>query len=83
MSPVLIELIKTVGQLSSREIWLLVNHMMNQLQHESDQEAPTRLTWMDAAGMSPNLMRGVDAQAFINDLRNEWDEREKGLKSAL
>ena len=36
-------------------------------------EEPTRVSIMGLHSLDAEIWRGVDAQAYVNELRNEWD----------
>jgi ribosomal 50S subunit-associated protein YjgA (DUF615 family) len=45
------------------------------LPEAADTEAPKR-SLRELRGLGKALWQGVDAQAYVNDLRREWDEGE-------
>lgn len=82
MSPLLKQVLDDVGRLSWGEKWQLVGHMMTQLQSQAAGVEQPRKSWLGMAGLAPSPLQGVDAQDFVNELRDEWDEREQGLREA-
>jgi hypothetical protein len=80
MSPSLQQLINELEQLAPEEQWQVIGHLMSQLQHRAVVTAKPRKSWQEVEGVAPNLLGGVDAQEYVNSLRNEWDEREQQLR---
>ncbi len=81
MSP-LQQVLSELDRLTPEEQWQVIGHLMNQLQHRAVMTAKPERVWQELEGVAPNLMAGVDAQNFVNSLRDEWDEREQQLKSS-
>jgi hypothetical protein len=79
MSALLQQVLKEINQLTPEEQWQVMGHLMNQLQHRAVVTAKPTKSWQEVEGVAPNLLGGVDAQDFVNSLRDEWDEREQQL----
>ena len=80
MSALLQQVLKEINQLTPEEQWQVMGHLMNQLQHRAVVSAKLTKSWQEVEGVAPNLLGGVDAQDFVNSLRDEWDEREQQLR---
>ena len=79
MSPSLQQLINELDQLAPEEQWQVIGHLMSQLQQRAVVTAKPRKSWQEVEGVAPDLLKGVDAQEYVNSLRDEWDEREQQL----
>ncbi len=71
MSPSLQQLINELDQLAPEEQWQVIGHLMNQLQHRAVVTAKPRKSWQEVEGVAPDLLKGVDAQEYVNSLRDE------------
>jgi hypothetical protein len=80
VSPLLKQVLDDVNRLTWGEKWQLVGHMMTQLQSQTVVMERPRKSWLEMAGLAPNLLKGLDAQDFVNGLRDEWDDREQKLR---
>jgi len=78
MSPLLQEILKQAEQLTSEERLELVQKVLAGLdQLESiDQIKPAKHRVSEFCGIAPHLLGGQDAQEWVNELRDEWSERE-------
>lgn len=79
MSVLLQQILNELDQLTPEEQWQVIGHLMSQLQHRAVVTAKPTKSWQEVEGDAPNLLGGVDAQEYINSLRDEWDEREQQL----
>ncbi|MEP0917402.1 hypothetical protein NC981_11260 [Leptolyngbya sp. DQ-M1] len=73
MSPRLQQVLAEIAQLTSEER----SQLIEQVQQMQTLEAQPRKSWQDLEGAAPNLLNGEDAQAWINRIRDEWDDREQ------
>jgi len=76
MSTAVIELVKQASGLSTAEKLELAMAMLEQTRATIEPQK-SLLKWRDIRGIYPNLLDGEDAQAWVNRMRDEWDEREK------
>jgi hypothetical protein len=79
MNSVLQQILNELAQLTPEEQWQVMGYLMNQLQHRAVVTAKPTKSWQEIEGVAPNLLGGVDAQDYVNSLRDEWDEREQQL----
>lgn len=49
--------------------------MARDLAQAGDCEAPRTHSLLELEGVGANLWQGVDAQAYVRELREEWDHR--------
>ena len=73
MSPRLQQVLTEIAQLTSEER----SQLIKQVQQMQTLEAQPKKSWQDLEGIAPNLLNGEDAQAWINRIRDEWDERDR------
>ena len=66
-------LAKKVRQLSHQQALEMMAILTQQLQRTAPLNKQT--SWLDFAGIAPNLLDGQDAQTWINELREtEWEK---------
>ena len=82
MSSLLQQILSQIDQLTPQEQMQVVGHLMNQLQNRSVITEKLRRSWHDLEGAVPNLLGGEDAQEWVNQLRDEWDERDLRLRES-
>ena len=70
-SSTLNEILQTIPQLSQDEILELIAYLAQQAQQPAAQHET--YYWGDLAGIAPDLLKGQDAQEWINNSRREWD----------
>jgi len=49
--------------------------LMQMIQETLDQPKVKKHSIMELAGLGAEIWEGVDAQEYVNQLRNEWDHR--------
>ena len=82
MSPLLQEVLKQAEQLTPEDRRELIRQISYGLTNLPVSEKPKhRLS--EFRGIAPNLLQGKDAQDWVNELREEWDEREQNLRTGL
>lgn len=65
------EILQTVPRLSHTEVLDLIAYLAQQAKH---MDAPQETYyWRDLAGIAPDLLKGQDAQSWVNEMRQEWD----------
>lgn len=77
MSPQLQQVLLEIEQLTLEEQLEVISHTTEQLKRRTGGNQ-TKRSWRELRGIVPNLLDGKDAQEWVNELRNEWDEREVG-----
>jgi hypothetical protein len=82
MSPLLEEVLKQVEQLTPEDRRELIRQVSQGL---ADQPGSKRLKHRlsEFRGIAPDLLQSKDAQEWVNELRDEWDEREQHLREGL
>ncbi len=78
MSPQLQQVLQEIEQLTLEEQLEVISHTTEQLKRRAEGKSQTKRRWQELRGIAPNLLDGKDAQQWVNELRNEWDEREVG-----
>jgi hypothetical protein len=80
MSPLLHKVLNELDQLTPDEQLQVMGHLANRLRNRVVMTEKQKRSWQELEGVAPNLMKGADAQVFVNQLRDEWDERENQLR---
>ena len=68
-----------IDQLSLVEQMQVLEHLVKQIKQSVDSVAVTqkpKYKVTDFYGIAPNLLGGEDAQEWVNQIRDEWEERE-------
>jgi hypothetical protein len=76
MSPQLQQVLHEIEQLTKDEQLEVISHTTEQLKCRAGVKSQIKRSWRELRGIAPNLLDGKDAQQWVNELRNEWDERE-------
>lgn len=63
-----------IKPLSATERLRLVARMTADLAEEND-ENPQKRSIMELHGLGAEIWRGIDAQEYVNKLRDEWEHR--------
>lgn len=53
----------------------LVSVAAQDLAEEESQTAPRKRSLLELEGLGAELWEGIDAQEYVNELRQEWDHR--------
>ena len=80
MSPHLEAVLQSITQLSSREMLEVISYITEQLKQQAEPEVQVRRSWRELRGVAPNILGGQDAQDWVNQQRDEWEDRQIGLK---
>ncbi len=75
MSPLLEQILQEIEQLSPDEQKKLSERLAERIKSFETVSQPKR-SWQELRGIAPNILGGKDAQAWVNELRDEWEERE-------
>jgi hypothetical protein len=81
MSQLLQEVLKQAEQLTPDDRLELIRLVAEGLKKPEMPEVNVKRSWRELRGLAPNLLGGKDAQAWVNELRIEWDEREARLRA--
>ncbi|WP_017655151.1 hypothetical protein [Fortiea contorta] len=76
MSSQLEAILKQAQGLSTEEQLELIRQLTEQVSTQSETQAKPKRQVTDFYGIAPNLLSGMDAQEWVEQLRSEWDERE-------
>jgi hypothetical protein len=79
MSPLLEKILQEIEQLSPDEQKQLSERLAERVKSSEVVNQPKR-SWQELRGIAPNILGGRDAQEWVNELRNEWEERELKLR---
>ncbi len=83
MSPLLQQVLQEIEQLTPEEQLEVISHAAEQLKRRTALQTQSKRSWRELRGIAPNLLGGQDAQEWVNQLRREWDDREKQLFDGL
>lgn len=83
MSPQLEAVLKQALGLSPSEQLELIQHLTGQVSTQPETEIRPKRKVTEFYGVAPNLLSGMDAQVWVNNFRDEWDEREDTSCSPL
>ncbi len=81
MSPLLQQVLQQIEQLTTEEQLEVISHATEQLKKRT--VPPKKRKLSEFRGIAPNLLAGKDAQEWVNELRDEWDERERKIFEGL
>lgn len=79
MSPLLEQILQEIEQLSPDEQKQLSERLTERVKSSEVVSQPKR-SWQELRGIAPNILGGRDAQEWVNELRNEWEERETRMR---
>lgn len=68
-----------IDQLTLVEQMRVLEHLVKQMKQSVEAVTVTpkpKYKVTDFYGIAPDLLEGIDAQEWVNQLRNEWEERE-------
>jgi len=74
MSPLLEQILQEIEQLSPGEQKQLSERLTERVK-SSERVCQPKRSWQELRGIAPNILEGRDAQAWVNELRHEWEER--------
>ncbi|KAM3111728.1 hypothetical protein [Phormidesmis sp. 146-33] len=83
MSLSLQEVLQEIEQLTPEEQLEVISHAAEQLKRRAVAQTYSKRSWQELRGAAPNVLGGQDAQAWVNQLRREWDERENQVVEGL
>ncbi|MBF2014753.1 MAG: hypothetical protein IGS23_05995 [Rivularia sp. T60_A2020_040] len=81
MSQQLEAVLKQALELSPQEQLELIRYLSTKVSVQLDIGVKPKRDIADFYAVAPNLLSGVDAQVWVSQLRDEWDEREPNLRT--
>jgi hypothetical protein len=70
------DIIREVQTLSTSERRELIKMLVDTLAESEINESPRKTrSLMELAGLGVEIWQGIDAQKYVDDLRDEWDHR--------
>lgn len=82
MSPLMEQILQEIEQLTPDEQKQLSERLAERVKSSEGANQPKR-SWQELRGIAPNILEGKDAQDWVNELRDEWEEREVGVRESL
>jgi hypothetical protein len=79
MSPLLQQILQEIRQLTPEEQLEVISYAIEQLKQRTVAQTAPKRSWQELRAIAPNVLNGQDAQEWVNQLRNEWDEREQRI----
>ena len=76
MTMPLSQVLETIDRLTLTERWQVVDHVMGTLREETIALPKSHRSWLELEGIAERVT-GEDAQDVVNQLRDEWDDREQ------
>lgn len=83
MSPLLQQVLQEIEQLTPEEQLEVISYATEQLKQRTVAQTNSKRSWRELRAIAPNVLNGQDAQEWVNQLRNEWDEREQRIFEGL
>jgi hypothetical protein len=82
MNPLVDRVLSEIEQLSLAEQMQVLEHLVQQMKQSIPVPVkPKKHKLSEFRGIAPNLLEGMDAQEYVNQLRNEWEDREAWRQS--
>lgn len=81
MNPLVETLLKQAEQLPQEARLELISRLADQLRVQTTPASSQKHRVSEFRGIASNLLEGMDAQTWVNQLRDEWDDREAHLHS--
>lgn len=79
MNPLVETLLKQAKQLPQEDCLELISRLTDQIRVQNSSVSSPKHKVSEFRGIFPNLLAGVDSQTWVNQLRDEWDNREERL----
>ncbi|MBE9011746.1 hypothetical protein IQ250_16195 [Pseudanabaenaceae cyanobacterium LEGE 13415] len=74
--PLVETLLKQAEQLPDEARLELISRLADQMRLKAAPVASQKHKFTEFRGIAQNVMQGMDAQDWVNQLRDEWDDRE-------
>ena len=85
MSPLLQQILQEIDQLTPVEQMAVMGHLAERAKQyvaPAQPLAQQKRKIGEFAGIAPNLLGEMDAQEWVNQLRDEWSDREMRLRES-
>lgn len=76
MSPLLTKILQEIEQLTIEEKFQIITYTTEQLKRQTIIPKTSKHSLSDLRGILPNILEGKDAQEWVSELRQEWQQRE-------
>jgi hypothetical protein len=73
------QVLQEIDRLTLEEQSEVVNYTTEKLKCRTLNQNQPKRSWRELRGIAPGLLAGQDAQEWVNQLRSEWNEREKRI----
>ncbi|MGD1715689.1 hypothetical protein [Dapis sp. BLCC M172] len=77
MSPLLTKILQEIEQLTIEEKFQIITYTTEQLKRQTILPKTSKHSLSDLRGILPNILEGKDAQEWVSELRQEWQQREQ------
>ncbi|OZH55374.1 hypothetical protein AFK68_05065 [Hydrocoleum sp. CS-953] len=77
MSPLLTKILEEIEQLTIEEKFQIITYTIEKLKNQTIMPKTSKHSLCDLRGILPNILEGKDAQEWVGELRQEWQQREK------
>lgn len=77
MSPLLTKILQEIEQLTIEEKFQIITYTTEQLKRQTIIPKTSKHSLSDLRGILPNILEGKDAQEWVSELRQEWQQREQ------
>jgi hypothetical protein len=68
----IVQQVKQFSQEQTKEMMRILAQQLRKVEPE-DAEDEIKSSWLNLAGIAPNLLEGQDAQEWVNEVRKEWE----------
>jgi hypothetical protein len=79
MSLLLEQILQEIEQLGPEERKQLSKRLAERIK-SFETVSQRKRSWQELRGIAPNILEGKDAQEWVNELRDEWKEREISVR---
>ncbi len=69
------QVLERIDAMSHTQQWQVIDHVMGRLRQQMAAPGQARSSWLELEGIAPELLGEQDAQAVVNQMRDEWDDR--------
>lgn len=77
MSPLLTKILQEIEQLTVEEKFQIITYTTEQLKRQTVIPKTSKRSLRELRKIAPNVLEGKDAQEWVNELRQEWEQREQ------
>ena len=68
----IVQQVKQFSYEQAEEMMRILDQQLRRTEHE-DAEDEKKSSWLNLAGIAPNLLEGQDVQEWVNEVRKEWE----------